>query len=162
MQFSQRLRELRKEQNLTQSQLSSLLNYSYTAIANYENGRNEPRMSDFIKLANILGVSTDYLLGNSDIKYLQEDSLWLEEVYKILKKSHISLTKADQIFIDFIYFNTKKTALQKNITQQNFNEIYSKIIKESSQYLLETILLLFQNKLYYNIIKRSIINELNI
>ena len=158
MQFSQRLKQLRKEQNLTQVQLSSLLNYGYTAIANYENGRNEPRMSDFIKLANILGVSTDYLLGNSDIKYLQEDTLWLKKVDEILKKNHISLTKADQIFIDFIYFNIKKTALQKNITQQNFNEI----IEESSQCLLKAILFLFQNRLYYNIIKKSIINELNL
>jgi len=44
----------------------------------------------------------------------------------------------------------------------NFNKIYEEIIKESSQFLLEAMLFLFQNKAYYNIVKRSIIKELNI
>ena len=36
------LKELRKEKNLTQIELASILHYGYTAIANYENGRNQP------------------------------------------------------------------------------------------------------------------------
>lgn len=111
MQFSQRLKELRKEQNLTQSELSGLLNYAYTAIANYENGRNEPRMGEFIKLANILGVSTDYLLGNSDIKYLQDNTVWLKKVSTAMCNNNIDLTKADQLFINFIYSNVQKKVI---------------------------------------------------
>ncbi len=162
MQFSQRLKELRKEQNLTQAELSSLLNYGYTTIANYESGRNQPSMSDFIRLANVLGVSTDYLLGNSDIKYLQDNTIWLKKVSTAMCNNNIDLTKADQLFINFIYSNIQKKAVQEKITQQNFNKIYEEIIKESSQFLLEAMLFLFQNKAYYNIVKRSIIKELNI
>ena len=42
MQFKDRLRMLRKEKKMTQMRLGNLLNYGYTAIANYESGRNNP------------------------------------------------------------------------------------------------------------------------
>ena len=54
MKFSQRLKELRKEKNLTQVELGSMLNYGYTTIANYENGRNHPSLKDIIRIANII------------------------------------------------------------------------------------------------------------
>lgn len=54
LKFSQRLKELRKEKNLTQVELGSILNYGYTAIANYENGRNHPSLKDIIRIANII------------------------------------------------------------------------------------------------------------
>ena len=38
MQFKDRLRMLRKEKKMTQMRLGNLLNYGYTAIANYESG----------------------------------------------------------------------------------------------------------------------------
>lgn len=166
MQFSQRLKELRKEHFLTQAKLSKILNYGYTTIANYEAGRNYPNMSDIVKLANVLDVSTDYLLGNSDIKYTQKNTVWLEKIHKVLKKNHIYLQKEDQLFIDLIYFNMKRTALQKNIysqkvTEKNFDTIYNELIRESSQSLLKATLFLLQNEQYYNIVKQSMLQELN-
>lgn len=41
------------------------MNYGYTAIANYESGRNEPSYDDLISLAYILGVTPNDLLGFS-------------------------------------------------------------------------------------------------
>lgn len=63
--FKQILRRLRKESNLTQGQLGEKLDYGYTAISNYESGRNEPSINDLIKLSRIFNVSIDYLVGNS-------------------------------------------------------------------------------------------------
>ena len=40
--FKDRLKMLRKEKKLTQVKLGEMLNYGYTAIANYESGRNQP------------------------------------------------------------------------------------------------------------------------
>lgn len=69
MEFKDRLKSLRKENNLTQSKLGEMLNYGYTAIANYESGRNEPHsLSVLIKIASIFNVSLDYLLGVNDIR----------------------------------------------------------------------------------------------
>lgn len=45
-----------------------MLHYGYTAIANYESGRNEPSIRDLIRLADYFQVSVDYLIGRSDLK----------------------------------------------------------------------------------------------
>ena len=61
--FARNLRRYRKEQGFSQVELGKRVNYGYTAIANYESGRNEPSFDTLIELARILGVTTDDLLG---------------------------------------------------------------------------------------------------
>lgn len=69
MEFKDRLKLLRKEKRLTQVKLAEMLNYGYTAIANYESGRNQPSIPDLKKIASIFNVSMDYLLGVNDIRH---------------------------------------------------------------------------------------------
>lgn len=69
MEFKDRLKLLRKEKRLTQVKLAEMLNYGYTAIANYESGRNQPSIPDLKKIAAIFNVSMDYLLGVNDIRH---------------------------------------------------------------------------------------------
>lgn len=69
MEFKDRLKELRKEKKFTQVKLGEMLNYGYTAIANYESGRNQPSIPDLKKIASIFNVSMDYLLGVNDIRH---------------------------------------------------------------------------------------------
>lgn len=66
--FAKRLRELRQEKNLSQVELGAMLGYGYTAISGYETGRTEPSFADFIRLCEVLDVSSDYILGISDIR----------------------------------------------------------------------------------------------
>ena len=63
-----RLRELRKERNLTLRELSVLVNISYSNIAMLE--REERNFTaDTIKIfADFFNVSSDYLLGLSDVR----------------------------------------------------------------------------------------------
>lgn len=61
--FRERLKDLRRERNITQVKLGKYLDFGYTAIANYENGRNEPSIDTLIKIAKFFDVSVDYLLG---------------------------------------------------------------------------------------------------
>lgn len=68
MQFKERLKSLRKQNKMTQADLAQVLNYGYTAISNYESGRNEPSISDLKKIAQYFDVSMDYLLCVNDIK----------------------------------------------------------------------------------------------
>ena len=63
MRFCDILRTLRKENNYTAKQLSSLIGYSVNIIYDWEKGRCEPPFNVLIKLSNIFGVSIDYLLG---------------------------------------------------------------------------------------------------
>ena len=69
--FPQRLKELGTALGYSQAKLAKKLNYTSSAIANYESGRNEPSIKDIILLSQILCVSTDYLLGNSNIKNIR-------------------------------------------------------------------------------------------
>lgn len=72
MEFKDRLIKLRKELNLTQEELAQKIGYTRTAISAWEIGRNEPSNADTIKLAKYFGVSTDYLLGKSNIRNPEE------------------------------------------------------------------------------------------
>ncbi len=64
--FPERLRQLRKSRNISQQKLGAYLNYGYTAIANYESGRNEPSFDTLMKIATFFDVTVDYLIGLSD------------------------------------------------------------------------------------------------
>ena len=57
------IKELRKEQNMSQSQLATLLFLSQDTISLWECGKSYPDIVALIKLAKIFHVSTDYLLG---------------------------------------------------------------------------------------------------
>lgn len=44
------------------------MGYGYTAVANYESGRNEPSIDDLIKIADFFQVSMDVLVGREYIE----------------------------------------------------------------------------------------------
>ena len=64
--FSTRIRELREEKGLLQSQLATQLNFTQTTISKWELGDREPNADTIILLAQFFGVTTDYLLGIED------------------------------------------------------------------------------------------------
>lgn len=63
--FAKNLRALRLSRRVTQAELAKALDYGYTASANYESGRNEPSISDLIRLADYFQVSLDALVGRN-------------------------------------------------------------------------------------------------
>lgn len=73
MEFKDRLVKLRKELNLTQEEFAQKIGYTRTAISAWEIGRNEPSNADTVKIANFFNVSTDYLLGKTDIRNYDKD-----------------------------------------------------------------------------------------
>lgn len=68
MGFKDRLVKLRKELSLTQEEFAQKIGYTRTAISAWEIGRNEPSNADTVKIADFFGVSTDYLLGKTDLR----------------------------------------------------------------------------------------------
>lgn len=62
----ERLKGLREDRGLTQEELAAHIGISEPQIWRYEKGDSEPRADTILKLAVFFGVSTDYLLGNSD------------------------------------------------------------------------------------------------
>lgn len=67
--FGKRIKTLRKSLDLTQEQVASQLNISVAALSRYEKGLFEPKsLSLIVELALLYKVSTDYLLGKTDLK----------------------------------------------------------------------------------------------
>ena len=64
--FIERLKELRAEKKLTQSQLAKETGLSQSAIAFWENGQRIPNALAIITLCKYFQVSSDFLLGVSD------------------------------------------------------------------------------------------------
>jgi len=71
MNFHERLSLLRKEKCITQTQLSVIIGLSRGTIGMYEIGKRDPDTQTIIKIADYFNVSTDYLLGKSNIKNIQ-------------------------------------------------------------------------------------------
>lgn len=63
-----RLKLLREEKGLFQSDIAKFLDVSISAVGFYENEKRDMSPDTIVKLANYFGVSTDYLLGKSDIR----------------------------------------------------------------------------------------------
>ena len=68
MSFAERLTELRKKRGLSQEELASKLGTQGPAIGRYERGAAKPTIEVASKISRILGVSLDYLVGNSDME----------------------------------------------------------------------------------------------
>ena len=63
--FPGRLRALRKQKDLSQSELGELVDLHYTHIGRYERGTSNPSADALRRLADALGVSTDYLMAGT-------------------------------------------------------------------------------------------------
>ena len=61
-----RLRQLRRERNISQLKLAMDLDMSQNSISRYETGAHEADYATLIKLANYFNVSIDYLLEQTD------------------------------------------------------------------------------------------------
>lgn len=63
-----RLKELRKERNISQLKLALDLNMNQNTISRYENLEREASYDTLIKFADYFDVTIDYLLGRTDKK----------------------------------------------------------------------------------------------
>jgi transcriptional regulator with XRE-family HTH domain len=99
MKFHTRLKQLRLDHNLTQSDLADILGLKPTAISNYESQRNEPSLEKLILLSEYFDVSCDYLLGVTDSylpvggEVLDKDIVEVFDMYQQLDREHVEELK---------------------------------------------------------------------
>lgn len=74
MEFKIRLKELREELPLSQLQMGKELNISNVTLSQYEKGIRKPDIETLQILAEYFDVTTDYLLGKSDIRKYDNSS----------------------------------------------------------------------------------------
>ena len=66
----QRIKQLRKEYNLTQQQFAELINLKNSTISLYENEKRQPEFQTLVKIADYFNVTIDWLFGRVDNKNL--------------------------------------------------------------------------------------------
>lgn len=116
MTFGQKLKQLRTDRNLTQSELAEKLNLSKANISKYESNDIEPNLQTLTAISNLFNISIDYLLKNSS--KIQDGSKALdEELQQLLNdpdtmvafKDFKNLSDTDkQEIINFIRFKKQQ------------------------------------------------------
>lgn len=119
MKFSERLAQLRKEHNMTQQELAEKLGVSRGTIGMYEIGQRDPDTETLAKIAEIFGVSTDYLLGRTDLP-----NVHIPEEYTRKHK----VTKRDlKQYENFILKQTGAFFMDDQIAEEDKEEFYKKV-----------------------------------
>lgn len=91
MEFSERLKKLRKDTGLTQVDVAEKLGISQQAYASWERGMKKPTQDNLVKIAQILNVSVDYLVGNS-----QETLDELDNIELLFRMNSKGLTEEEK------------------------------------------------------------------
>ena len=91
MNFPERLKKLRKENNLSQNALAEEIGFAYQNIQKYENGTAEPLVKNLKILAEIFDVSIDYLVGESNFRSSKQFLKNIELLSDVEQKQVIQL-----------------------------------------------------------------------
>lgn len=96
LKIGEKIKELRKAQDITQDKLAEYLNISYQAVSKWENGLALPDITLLPKLANFFGVSTDELLdlkaseNETELRKYEKEYHELGRKGKVLEKIELS------------------------------------------------------------------------
>ena len=78
-----RLRDLRFQAGMTQTELAKKLGTTQRCVSNWENDNVAPSVEMLVKIADYFCVSTDYLLGRDESYNLNVSDLTAEEIVHI-------------------------------------------------------------------------------
>ena len=111
MEFSERLKELRKKANFTQVEVAEKLGISQPAYASWERGVKKPTQENLVKISQVLNVSVDYLVGNSE-----EKSDELDNIELLFRMNSKGLTEKEKIIFrkELIEFMEERKKTFKN------------------------------------------------
>ena len=99
MKRGDRLKDLRKNKNMSQDELANVVGVSKSSISCYEKGTRTPSLETILDFMHLFGVTSDYLIGSDNlIKIVEED---VESNYTTLSNEEImfldELKKNDMI-----------------------------------------------------------------
>ena len=77
--FSQRLKQLRKDKHLTQAQVAQRIGVTASMVSSYETDIRLPSYEVLVRIADVFGVTVDYLLCRQEKLFLDISELGDEE-----------------------------------------------------------------------------------
>lgn len=102
--IGERIMQLRKRDNLSQSELAGKIGASRTIVGNYERNANTPSIDMLVKMARVFNVSVDYLIGEGQMASFDKEVL-----KRIEDIEHLDKDTRDKLFflIDNVIQNFK-------------------------------------------------------
>lgn len=77
--FSQRLKQLRLDKHLTQAQVAERIGVTASMVSSYETDIRLPSFEVMVRIADLFGVTVDYLLCRQDKRFLDISDLTAAE-----------------------------------------------------------------------------------
>lgn len=115
--LSYNIKNLRKEQNLTQKELAVKANISFRTIQNYENGLTPPSLKTIEKIASALSVSVERLIS----KYVFDNNTTASEILERMTLDLEFKEKINNLILTDIIFEI--VDLEMNYKHKKLEEI---------------------------------------
>lgn len=113
MDLGQRIRQLREKRNLKQLNLANALQISVQAVSKWERNENFPDIVTLIKLARVLGTSTDYLLGvNEEEPGMLEATVLCSSINDFARKSKTMTSREVADWANVIFHHLTESVLE--------------------------------------------------
>lgn len=93
VEFSQRLKQLRKEKHLTQAQVAERIGVTASMVSSYETDIRLPSYEVLVKIATLFGVTIDYMLCREDKRFIDISSLSDDEAAVVCDMINVLLKK---------------------------------------------------------------------
>ena len=87
--LNENIKKLRIARGLNQVEFAKILGVSKQGVSNWENDNVMPSIEMLVRIADFFNVTTDYVLGRTEITYIDVSGLTDEQI------SHISLIVSD-------------------------------------------------------------------
>ena len=157
--FDNRLIKLREEMKKTKKEVADALGMPYNTYSNYESNLREPNSAVLIKIADFYNVSTDYLIGLSNIKSVDTD-MQTACKYTGLSDEAMKNIKSSQK-MDLSYEISLDTLSKVNDIFYNATEIINMIL--SSSFFSEQVSLIgiYVNEIINKYHKKTIVDNLD-
>ena len=160
MDFKDRLRYYREQRGYSSDELAKLLDIPYTTLKGYENAGREPKYNILVKIADILNVSLDDLLGrtptNEDEKIKELFALKNGDI-DILSINLNNIKKDCVLFDIYLYDNKnisadkKKGLIKENKNRKLVNKSIMSIDKVEFIKLLKDLREQAMNEYFHNV-----------
>ncbi len=104
--FSERLKELRKAANLTQTQLADKLNLHPQTVSKWERGLSEPDISQLGEIAAALGITMEKLCGQAEAEQTFVGDFHVEQLGKMISEQRIAGNESQEQLASFMQTST--------------------------------------------------------
>lgn len=98
--FGERLKNLRQQNHLQQEQVARLVGVERSTVSMWENDLRQPSYTTLVRLADVYGVTTDYLLGRTNNSPLDLSGLTAAEA-SLVEQLVVGMSEKNKALEDF-------------------------------------------------------------